>query len=149
MKQKDDEALLDFKKRFKTANDVFKSHVGGPLILTKMMTVLEQKDRNSTILTVEEHADAPQSAEEVKQESEDTIKDVEMPENDESNEHIMKANDQFLAYPHVLRETSQNCTDRHPICGKHTDDAVSNRQKNDMSLARNVACFATKISAAR
>ena len=26
MKQKDDEALLDFKKRFKTANDVFKSH---------------------------------------------------------------------------------------------------------------------------
>ena len=90
MKQKDDEALLDFKKRFKTANDVFKSHVGGPLILTKMMTVLEQKDRNSTILTVEEYADAPQSAEEVKQESEDAIKDVEIPENDESNKHILK-----------------------------------------------------------
>ena len=35
MKQKEDESLIDYRKRFKTAKDVFMSHVGGPLMLTK------------------------------------------------------------------------------------------------------------------
>ena len=35
MKQKDEESLIDYRKRFKTAKDVFMSHIGGPLILTK------------------------------------------------------------------------------------------------------------------
>ena len=35
LKQKEDEGLIDYLKRFKTARDVFVSHLGGPLILTK------------------------------------------------------------------------------------------------------------------
>ena len=42
MKQKEDEGLIDYLKRFKTARDVFVSHLGGPLILTKMVEM--QKD---------------------------------------------------------------------------------------------------------
>jgi hypothetical protein len=33
--QKEHESLLDYTKRFKTARDVMKSHIGGPIILTK------------------------------------------------------------------------------------------------------------------
>ena len=36
MKQKDGEQLIDYLKRFKTARDVFISHLGGPLILSKL-----------------------------------------------------------------------------------------------------------------
>jgi hypothetical protein len=35
VKQKEHESLLDYTKRFKTARDVMKSHIGGPIILTK------------------------------------------------------------------------------------------------------------------
>ena len=37
MKQKDDESLIDYRKRFKTARDVFMSHIGGPLFLNKVV----------------------------------------------------------------------------------------------------------------
>ena len=37
MKQKEEESLIDYRKRFKTAKDVFMSHIGGPLILTKVV----------------------------------------------------------------------------------------------------------------
>ena len=37
MKQKEDESLIDYRKRFKTAKDVFMSHIGGSLILNKVV----------------------------------------------------------------------------------------------------------------
>ena len=36
MKQRDGERLIDYLKRFNTARDVFISHLGGPLILSKL-----------------------------------------------------------------------------------------------------------------
>ena len=36
MKQRDGEQLIDYLKRFNTARDVFISHLGGPLILSKL-----------------------------------------------------------------------------------------------------------------
>ena len=35
LKQKDGESLQDYTKRFKTTRDVLRSHIGGPIILTK------------------------------------------------------------------------------------------------------------------
>jgi Reverse transcriptase (RNA-dependent DNA polymerase) len=37
VKQKDNESLQDYTKRFKTARDVMKSHIGGPIILTRFV----------------------------------------------------------------------------------------------------------------
>ena len=42
IKQKEGEPLIDYLKRFKTARDVIVSHIGGPLILTKL--VQDHKD---------------------------------------------------------------------------------------------------------
>ena len=36
-KQKDGESLKDYTKRFWVAQDVLKSHIGGPIILTKIV----------------------------------------------------------------------------------------------------------------
>jgi Reverse transcriptase (RNA-dependent DNA polymerase) len=36
-KQKENESLQDYTKRFKTARDVMKSHIGGPIILTRFV----------------------------------------------------------------------------------------------------------------
>ncbi|KAI2510062.1 Reverse transcriptase (RNA-dependent DNA polymerase) [Fragilaria crotonensis] len=40
-KQKEGESLQDFTKRFRVARDVLKSHVGGPIILTKIVEAME------------------------------------------------------------------------------------------------------------
>jgi hypothetical protein len=37
LKQKEGESLVDYTRRFKTARDVLKSHIGGPLILTRFV----------------------------------------------------------------------------------------------------------------
>jgi hypothetical protein len=42
MKQKENESLQDYTKRFKTAHDVMKAHVGGPLILTKFVEDMDK-----------------------------------------------------------------------------------------------------------
>jgi hypothetical protein len=44
LKQKDGELLQDYTKRFKTSRDVLRSHLGGPIMLTK--TVTNMKDYN-------------------------------------------------------------------------------------------------------
>ena len=46
MKQKEGEVLIDYLKRFKTARDVFILHIGGPMILTK---VVEQHQDYATM----------------------------------------------------------------------------------------------------
>ena len=43
-KQKDNESLQDYTKRFRLARDVLKSHVGGPIILTKIVEALPTYD---------------------------------------------------------------------------------------------------------
>ncbi|KAI2506113.1 Reverse transcriptase (RNA-dependent DNA polymerase) [Fragilaria crotonensis] len=40
-KQKEGESLQDFTKRFRVARDVLKSHIGGPIILTKIVEAME------------------------------------------------------------------------------------------------------------
>ena len=35
MRQKDAKSLIDYSRRFKAARDVLKSHLGGPIVLTK------------------------------------------------------------------------------------------------------------------
>jgi hypothetical protein len=39
-KQKDGESLQDYTKRFRIARDVFESHIGGPMILTKIVEAM-------------------------------------------------------------------------------------------------------------
>ena len=41
LKQKDGESLQDYTKRFKTARDVLRSHIGGPIILTKYVKTMD------------------------------------------------------------------------------------------------------------
>ena len=48
LKQKDGESLHDYTKRFKTARDVMVSHIGGPLLLTKVVTNMSDYDANDT-----------------------------------------------------------------------------------------------------
>ena len=40
-KQKEDESLQDYTKRFRVAKDVFESHMGGPMILTKIVEAMD------------------------------------------------------------------------------------------------------------
>jgi hypothetical protein len=40
-KQRDGESLQDYTKRFRVARDVLKSHIGGPIILTKLVEATE------------------------------------------------------------------------------------------------------------
>jgi hypothetical protein len=41
-KQKENESFQDYTKRFKTAGDVMKAHIGGPLILTKYVDDMDK-----------------------------------------------------------------------------------------------------------
>jgi hypothetical protein len=45
-KQKDNESLQDYTKRFRVARDVLKSHIGGPIILTKIVEALPTYDED-------------------------------------------------------------------------------------------------------
>jgi hypothetical protein len=45
-KQNEHESLQDYTKQFQTAHDAMKSHVGGPLILTKFV---EEMDKYSVL----------------------------------------------------------------------------------------------------
>jgi hypothetical protein len=45
-KQKDNERLQDYTKRFRVARDVLKSHIGGPIILTKIVEALPTYDED-------------------------------------------------------------------------------------------------------
>ena len=50
-KQKENESLQDYTRRFKTAREVFESHIGGPIVLTKyMMTMDDYNDSDPTKL---------------------------------------------------------------------------------------------------
>ena len=40
-KQKDDENLQDYTRRFKTARDILISHIGGPLVINKFVKTME------------------------------------------------------------------------------------------------------------
>jgi hypothetical protein len=40
-KQKEDESLQDYTKRFQVAKDVFESHMGGPMIITKVVEAMQ------------------------------------------------------------------------------------------------------------
>ncbi len=44
LKQKENENLQEYTKRFKTARDVFESHLGGPMELTKFMKTMKDYD---------------------------------------------------------------------------------------------------------
>ena len=44
LKQKDGESLQDYTKRFKTTRDVLRSHIGGPIILTKYVEKMKDYD---------------------------------------------------------------------------------------------------------
>jgi hypothetical protein len=48
-KQKENESLVDYTKRFKTSRDVFESHLGGPLIMTKYVKSLSGYDANNPV----------------------------------------------------------------------------------------------------
>jgi hypothetical protein len=41
-KPKENESLQDYTKQFKTAQDVMKAHIGGPLILTKYVEDMDK-----------------------------------------------------------------------------------------------------------
>jgi hypothetical protein len=40
-KQKDMETLQDYTKRFRIAREVLKSHIGGPIIITKIVKTIQ------------------------------------------------------------------------------------------------------------
>ena len=46
-KQKEHESLSDYIKRFKVAKDVMKSHIGGPIILSKYVEQIDDYDVTS------------------------------------------------------------------------------------------------------
>jgi hypothetical protein len=47
LKQKEGDSLHDYTKRFKTSRDVMRSHIGGPLQLTKCVTAMSDYDPNN------------------------------------------------------------------------------------------------------
>jgi hypothetical protein len=47
LKQKEGESLHDYTKRFKTARDVMRSHLGGPLILSKYVKSMDEYDESN------------------------------------------------------------------------------------------------------
>ena len=57
-KQEDNESLQDYTKRFRVARDVLKSHIGGPIILTKIVEALPtyDKDDKEKCATLQEQA---------------------------------------------------------------------------------------------
>jgi hypothetical protein len=58
IQQKEHESLLDYTKRFKTAQDVMKSHIRGPIILMKFVKNIKDYDKATTddIPKFQEHA---------------------------------------------------------------------------------------------
>ena len=48
LRQKEGESLHDYTKRFKTARDVMRSHIGGPLQLTICVTAMNDYDSNDS-----------------------------------------------------------------------------------------------------
>ena len=44
-KQKDNESLQDYTKRFRVAKEVLESHIGGPMILTKIVEAMKDYDK--------------------------------------------------------------------------------------------------------
>jgi hypothetical protein len=48
IRQKEPESLLDYTKRFKTARDVMKSHIGGPIILTNFVKNMKGYNKATT-----------------------------------------------------------------------------------------------------
>jgi hypothetical protein len=58
IRQNEHESLLDYTKRFETARDVMKSHLGGPIILTKFVKNIKGYDKATTddIPKFQEHA---------------------------------------------------------------------------------------------
>jgi hypothetical protein len=49
LKQKDGESLQDYTKRFKTSRDVLRSHLGGPLMLTKYIITMDGCDEKDQL----------------------------------------------------------------------------------------------------
>jgi len=49
LKQRENESLIDYTKRFKTARDVLLSHLGGPIILTKYVETMDEYDENDQV----------------------------------------------------------------------------------------------------
>ena len=47
-KQRDNESLQDYTRRFKTSREILESHIGGPLILLKYVKTMSQYDDNGT-----------------------------------------------------------------------------------------------------
>jgi hypothetical protein len=47
LKQKEGESLQDYTKRFKTSRDVLRSHIGGPIILSKYMKTMKDYDEKN------------------------------------------------------------------------------------------------------
>ena len=52
LKQKENESLQDYTKRFKTARDVLVSHLGGPIELTKYITTMDGFDETNPDLVM-------------------------------------------------------------------------------------------------
>ena len=52
LRQKDGESLLDYSERFKASRDVLKSHLGGPIILTKYVMQMSGYDPNDASANV-------------------------------------------------------------------------------------------------
>jgi hypothetical protein len=48
IQQKEHESLQDYTKRFKTAHDIMKSHIGGPIIFTKFVANMTGYDKTKT-----------------------------------------------------------------------------------------------------
>jgi hypothetical protein len=47
-KQKEDESLQDYTNRFQVAKDVFESHMGGPMIITKVVEAMQGYNETDT-----------------------------------------------------------------------------------------------------
>jgi hypothetical protein len=46
LKQRKNESLQDYTKRFKTSRDVLHSHIGGPILLVKYMVNMSDYDKS-------------------------------------------------------------------------------------------------------
>jgi hypothetical protein len=57
-KQKENESLQDYTKRFHVARDVFESHLGGPIVLHKIVTAMPGNDETNIL----EHDDKRKTA---------------------------------------------------------------------------------------
>eukprot|EP00957_Ditylum_brightwellii_P119262 9098362-Ditylum_brightwellii.AAC.1 len=45
-KQKENESLQDFTRRFKISKDILESHIGGPILLEKFVDTMDGYDAN-------------------------------------------------------------------------------------------------------